>query len=846
MADADGLISTKMHVRTRLHVTYSSLTDFIRRAFSDPVQRSSLRFGVIDPGDGPVSEFNQTPFVREHLRYSSLVDFHRHGKRYSVGDFVRFTTNRGIFRIEKLSYQCRELGLDDLDVRPPLMLTCSQWSRKSGQFYGPAPRPPSQFPADDVREVDMPIRAHDRKPMFCYQEVIDGTFVWIEIFVDSFGLGTSKSGAGSTGIYAAISNTRRDVRHVQSFVYTLFLLPPGVDPMSVMWVISRDLVKLQNGYNVFDSATQTWQHVKGAVSQLIADHAQALKTTRALGNNAHVTGRCCWVAKNDRLKSALLKPDNLVSCIDHTHTRRDAQTDVCVRQMRFTLGARPNQSLTKRIQARYGVCLAPRPFLDGVELDTHVQSFWDGSHIFWHNIVPRLLCKFNTMASKHGKGRSSASLLFRSRMNLFPWRRALGGRCSAPWRPSMGRSVSLSQWKIFLLVATFASHGLGLQVWHALIVDFWKLSCLVFASTGLSCDQVKEAQTLCLTCIRTFLKLGGTKKNSDEKFFDLPCLHGLWELCFRTLPAMRNGNFSKVDSFETHHRVSKIQGAGAMREEYSIRNLIVHDGLVRVLHGMRWGDKEQFSLGPAWTANLLRHPVFVALTPFSGKKSSEQEERWSATAGWVSGSLTTEHELEIHRAIRGIDTTVDVKSDVKLRLIAGFRRFHKSITETICPGDTVCVLFDNEPAWAALQKPFVEASWGKDEVRLFAFPTWYTNIINNGGEPRTHAVRNTVLLRRFVLPNIAYPLEAQTIIERVHIIHSCKRACNIPGHVNCHCHPNCYVKFFCSVHDQEDCPACPFERHVAKDYHNPERDLYEVLTNLHGLQFEKLRGQYIS
>ena len=54
MVDAEGLISTKVHEYKNVRVTYVSLTDFIRRVFSDPVQRSSLRFGVEDTGDGLV------------------------------------------------------------------------------------------------------------------------------------------------------------------------------------------------------------------------------------------------------------------------------------------------------------------------------------------------------------------------------------------------------------------------------------------------------------------------------------------------------------------------------------------------------------------------------------------------------------------------------------------------------------------------------------------------------------------------------------------------------------------------------------------------------------------------
>ena len=328
-----------------------------------------------------VAEFNQSPFVREHLRYSCLLDFRHRGHLYSVGDFIRCASRTGVFRIESLSYGQRVLGVNDVDVQPPVIVHCSRWSARGRSYRQTPDKPHVQLRADDVCAPDTTIIADVPKPFFCHNVVIDGIFVWVEIFVDSFGLGASKGGAASTGIYAAISNTRREVRHVQSFVHTCFLLPQGVDPTSVMWRISQDLIELQNGYPVFDTATQSWQLVKGAVSQLPSDHAQALKTTRALGNNANVTGRCCWVPKSDRLTAARLRPDG-VSCLDHSYTRRDAQTDVCVEQMRTTLGPCPSSALTKRIQARYGVRVADRPFLPGVEVDTHMQSFWDSSHLF--------------------------------------------------------------------------------------------------------------------------------------------------------------------------------------------------------------------------------------------------------------------------------------------------------------------------------------------------------------------------------------------------------------------------------------------------------------------------------
>lgn len=52
--DAEGLLGVKVKSMQAVTVSYVSLLDWIRRVFADPVQRSSLRFGLEDVGDNEV------------------------------------------------------------------------------------------------------------------------------------------------------------------------------------------------------------------------------------------------------------------------------------------------------------------------------------------------------------------------------------------------------------------------------------------------------------------------------------------------------------------------------------------------------------------------------------------------------------------------------------------------------------------------------------------------------------------------------------------------------------------------------------------------------------------------
>lgn len=402
-----------------------------------------------------MAEFRESPFANAHLRYSTLVDFNHGGARYSVGDFIRCSSRTGVFRIERLFYTTTQ-NLDACieGMQPPLWLQCSCWtiSRDKKNCFQTPNVMPVQFAAGNVL-CAVTLTADIPKPLFRAPLVTNGCTCWIEIFIDGFRMGSGGGSPSSCGIYVSLSNIQRHLKHVQSFVGTLFLLPPGVDPLSVMWRVSQDLVALQNGISVWDSAINRWTTVHGFVSLLIADHMQAIDNTRALGNAATLIGRCCWASKQNRVDKTMLRGKVF---LDHKYTRRDAQTDACVTQMETVLLTQRRTPTKKTLQSRYGVRAVPRMFSSDVQVDVHTQSPWDASHLLWQNWAPHLLNKLSESMPRSGNRTQSYRMLLQARIALFTRQRGMSGMCSRPWKPGVGRSVPMSVWQVETLFQRMA------------------------------------------------------------------------------------------------------------------------------------------------------------------------------------------------------------------------------------------------------------------------------------------------------------------------------------------------------------------------------------------------------
>jgi hypothetical protein len=118
------------------------------------------------------------------------------------------------------------------------------------------------------------------------------------------------------------------------------------------------------------------------------------------------------------------------------------------------------------------------------------------------------------------------------------------------------------------------------------------------------------------------------------------------------------------------------------------------------------------------------------------------------------------------------------------------------------------------------------------------------------GSKQTHRLRGTKLLQRHMPLDQADnwqhgtlepPIKADQIIDRVHIVHSCRRICDVHRHGNCWCHTNCCVRSVCQRHELPNCPDSSCRNTVKVSWHNPDRDLYEVLSQAEGISFERRR-----
>ena len=109
-----------------------------------------------------------------------------------------------------------------------------------------ADTPAVEFPAVEVCAAPSQLRPVWPRTEFCSRFLVSGSaFLWLEIFVDGVSLTKSRGALSSDGVYVSLSNTRRDCKHFQSFVGTLFLVPPGVDTLSLLEFVSADILKLR-------------------------------------------------------------------------------------------------------------------------------------------------------------------------------------------------------------------------------------------------------------------------------------------------------------------------------------------------------------------------------------------------------------------------------------------------------------------------------------------------------------------------------------------------------------------------------------------------------------------------
>ena len=112
-----------------------------------------------------------------------------------------------------------------------------------------------EFSAHDVSSLLKPDVADPPAPLFADRFLVEGYgFLWVEIFMDGFNMSKSRGALASEGVYVALSNMRRDTRHAQSLIGTLFVAPHGVSAVTLLKNVSEDILALQRGFQVYDAS----------------------------------------------------------------------------------------------------------------------------------------------------------------------------------------------------------------------------------------------------------------------------------------------------------------------------------------------------------------------------------------------------------------------------------------------------------------------------------------------------------------------------------------------------------------------------------------------------------------
>ena len=212
--------------------------------------------------------------------------------------------------------------------------------------------------------------------------------MWIEVFIDSFGSFSTRD-RSTTGVYISFSNILREHKHHREHVHTAMLISPNVKLSDALTPLRRDLKLLERGITVkkAENGRVMDVDVKGGVSLIITDHVEACVVCRHMGNNATMNSRECWCTKVDRTNFS-------TSILDHTMTRRRAQTNLVVKEMNKKFKDQ-TESFKRVERTKTGLYPVPCSF-GGVDVDPHIQCVADVDHMMDLGLVKVMLTFITT------------------------------------------------------------------------------------------------------------------------------------------------------------------------------------------------------------------------------------------------------------------------------------------------------------------------------------------------------------------------------------------------------------------------------------------------------------------
>ena len=877
-----------------------SITSCLVFLFSTPDMRRHVVAGINDVGDEHVQEFNETPFVRNAFKYQKLLSFHTDAEEICVGDFItakcvpdlHSCPPECLLRVESLFYariQMTDEGCGGQAVEGTLLpklhirgrfADCISESSEGMAVRLRADKPLQDVPAEKVvRRIAFIDKAESYtrtrhgtdvayeplKVLWTPRAVTSGDpFIWLNFYIDKFE-SVGKNNRSTEAIYMEVANVDSRFSYGQEFVFTIALLPSGCSLADAWEPQRKELARMvKRGLVMYDVSVKANVKVGVGVAGLIGDHMQQVVNTRTYGPSGTLNSRACSWRKDECHKTS---KDGHSSCQHFSLLRRHEQTEVAIDQIRESLQLRAAKKKSKQYtqtavdaeSRHYG--LHPLDSMwRGCGVDPHRQAWWDAAHLLFLGIIKMALKAI--VEGLSGAGQE----IFQTRIRLFPWPKA----CSPPInviKANFGTSVTIEGWRLMSLASMWALDGLALQG------DLeWVIKMHYFATDvmgPLSAADVVRLQRVS----RELVEEGGAVVGPN--WTDKPNIHGLLELPWHTLSALRSGRFPDTRKFEARNKGSKGyangmksgrggQGGEGNAMKYD-RRLVSHRTLAGGIH---WGPNGMYGLGPALVGwrdprphrGNQPHPEIRKLTRLA--RTTKQPDAMSLikkAPGVHPSSPPPKPEDQAYWVVDSVGAAVDVREAASapyLRFaVEAVGEYYDEInSENITAIHCIKRVRTNGTHRAELLSPgdHVACTWGMDGNRgrhycrlarivlvvakgksfLFFAPQWY---LYPAAGLRKHTLRDTEVVRRGnwpADPDAMYQWVAfSSISYQVGVVHSCIRTTGTRS---------CETAQFCVLHNSKvtslrPCETCGRQgKSVGNDVHCDANNVYEIIDRSKG------------
>ena len=630
-----------------------------------------------------------------------------------------------------------------------------------------------------------------------------GNFLWLGVYIDAMGTAT-KHAKSTECIYMQICSADKSIYGTRDTIFTLKLLPKGVDLDAALASIRAELAVLIAGITVYDVKRQGNITLRCGVASLPADHLQAVVTCRGVHVNANISGRGCHLPKESYA-------DYAVDCREHGLRRRALQSDTIVASMEAErVKLQLKQTPAKAQQTVYGTRPVPSLWRD-VACDPHVQSWVDAAHLIWFGVFPDI-CKA-IVKRMDGVERGVLTV----RLREFPWpqgispplliaKEVVAGK-GAKSTGIFGSGVTMDGWRMLAYASQSCYDGLCEKKHLQLLVDITRVAARIFSPlTGEDCDEL-------IATVRDILKRGWGRRGimHEDQPTGKPNTHNLLELVLHTLPALRNARWADCRPLESHHQEAKstmagrrggrggISGEGTALLWYT-RRLCVR----LLLGGMVWHTAEGSALEMHSDLrnardfregrNHLPHPLVSAITNLTPKQHTLVI---ADGGGWVPGVLGKKQALSsMDASLRSHIYEASLRDGVEAvfaedgSVLPNCEHAYYQGAQTLVReedgrqplvrvGDDVACTYEGKPAWFTLNRMLVVCA--HENVRIWMWPEWWCRV-QRAGRDVSHRERGTALVERASADwreGEGYAdwicLQPTLLHGQVSVVHSCKR-----------------------------------------------------------------------